>query len=177
MRTLAFTDELRASNEPARRDVEDRHVAEDVIQRLIFRNILSGLADDEGEFGFGLVNHAGRDVSQVNRFAGADQVRGFVEIFIGKIIRGPFRPIDIVTKRGKKLARPCEGAVDLNVVYRHPTLLGQSFFESTAVLAPTFDDFFHDPLRSFGFARADTIADVHHHILVFDDADPVVIES
>jgi hypothetical protein len=56
-------------------------------------------------------------------------------------------------------------------------LFGQDFFESAAILAPAFDDFFHHALGPLGLARADAIAYVHYHVAVFDNADPVVVES
>ena len=74
-RTLAFADELGAPHHAAGRDIEHRHIAENIIQRLFFGNILGGLADDEGELGFGLIDHAGGNVAQFDLTVGTDEVR------------------------------------------------------------------------------------------------------
>jgi hypothetical protein len=56
-------------------------------------------------------------------------------------------------------------------------LFGQDLFKSAPVFAPTLDDLFHHSLRAFGLARADCVAHIYDHIVVFDHADPIIVES
>ena len=62
MRVLPLGNKLRATHHSTGRDIEERHIPENVIQCFGLRDIFSGLADDESELGFGLINHRGGNV-------------------------------------------------------------------------------------------------------------------
>ena len=109
--------------------------------------------------------------------SGSHQIGRLVEIFIRKIVRGPLGAIDIIAEGGEALARSRQRATKLHAVQRHAALLRQDFFKTAAILAPAFDDLFHDSLRSFGLARADAVAHIDDHIAIFDDADSIIVES
>src|SRR6476660_5328081 len=171
---LAFTDKLSAAHQAASRDIEHRHIAEDIIERFILWHVFRGLADDKRELGFGLIHHAGRNVAQLDRFPGADKIGRLVKILIGEIVGGALRTSDIITEGGEKLPGSRERRMDIDAVNGYAALLGHDFFEAAAIFAPAFDDLFHDALRSFGFARAHAIAHIDDPVAIFDDADPVI---
>src|SRR5581483_10606952 len=131
---LAFADKLRAPDQAAGGDVEDRHVAEHVIERLVGGDVLRGLADHEGKLGLGLIDHAGGNVAQLDRFAGADQVGRLVKILVGKIVRRASGPVDVVAEGGEKLAGPRERRMNFHTRHRHAALLGQNLLEAAAIL-------------------------------------------
>ena len=74
MGTLAFTDELGPPHHATGRDIEHRHIAENIVEGLFFGNVLGGLADDEGELGFGLIDDASGNIAQFDLTVGADEV-------------------------------------------------------------------------------------------------------
>ena len=174
---LTFANEVRAAHEPAGGNVEERDIAENIIQRLGFGDILRGFSDDVGELSFRLVDHSCRNVSQFDGFAWADQIRRLVEIFVWKIIRGASGSVDIVAEGGDALAGTGKGRAQFDAGQRHAILLRKNFFESPTVLAPSFNDFFDHALRPLGLARAHAVAHIDNHVFVFDDADSVVVES
>src|SRR6266550_325972 len=72
---LALADKLRAPHKTARRDIEDRYIAENIIERFVRGNVLRGLTHDKGKLGFGLINDASRNVAQLDTLAGSHQIR------------------------------------------------------------------------------------------------------
>src|SRR6266542_3739703 len=111
---LTFANEVRAAHEPAGGNVEERDIAENIIERLGFGDILGGLSDDVGELSFRLVDHGCRNVSQFDGFARAHQIRRLVEIFVWKIIRGASGSVDIVAEGGDALAGTGKGRAQLD---------------------------------------------------------------
>ena len=59
----------------ARRDIEDRYITENIIERFVRGNVLRGLTHDKGKLGFGLINDASRNVAQLDTLAGSHQIR------------------------------------------------------------------------------------------------------
>src|SRR5689334_4626950 len=127
---LAFADKLRAAHEPTSGNVEDRHVAEDIIEGLVCGDILRCFADDEGELRFGLVNYAGRNVPELDRFTGADEVGRLVEIFVREVIRRAPGPIDVVTEGREKFAGPRERRMNFYARHRYAALFGENLLEA-----------------------------------------------